>query len=136
MSNIQYKEIRPDKNAFYNLYLTTGWNDEYQKSMDKIYQALDNSWYMVSVYESDKLIGFGRVISDGVLHALVCEVIVDPEYQGLAIGKKIMEMINKKCLEANIADIQLFCAKGKVEFYKKLGYEKRRDDAPGMQYLK
>lgn len=136
MAEIIYNEIKPERDKFYDLYLTTGWNDEYQRSKEDIYRALDSSWYSVAAYDSDKLVGFGRAISDGVLHALVCEVIVLPEYQGYNIGRRIMEMINKKCREANICDVQLFCATGKTAFYEKLGYEKRSDDAPGMQLLK
>jgi hypothetical protein len=37
-------------------------------------------------------------------------------------------------LDANIRDIQLFCARGQRAFYEKRGFVARPDDAPGMQY--
>lgn len=78
--------------------------------------------------------GFGRIISDGIVHALILDVIVLPEMQGEGMGKEIMNKLILKCKKHNIRDIQLFCAKDKAGFYEKLGFERRDENAPGMQY--
>jgi GNAT superfamily N-acetyltransferase len=99
----------------------------------QLYEAITHSWYMVSAYHDDVLVGFGRIISDGVLHALIIDVIVLPEYQLNGIGRAIMNRLVDECRTSNIKDIQLFCAKGKTVFYEKLGFSRRPDDAPGME---
>jgi len=81
-------------------------------------------------------VGFGRLVSDGILHAMIYELIVLPEYQGKGIGGKILEKLVKKCKESDVRDIQLFCAAGQREFYEKRGFVARTEGAPGMQYAR
>lgn len=131
---IYLENLFPDKKQLFRLFLTTGWNEEYQLDEDKLFNAAKHSWYMVSAYDNDILTGFGRIISDGILHALIVDMIVLPEYQGKGIGKAILEKLLDKCKSHNICDVQLFCAKGKVGFYKSSGFTERPLDAPGMQF--
>ena len=56
-------------------------------------KAFQNSHTVVFVYHSDKLIGFGRVISDGVYQAAIYDVAVLPEYQGKHVGSTIIKSI-------------------------------------------
>ena len=133
---IELRSEIPACDQFWNLFQTTGWNENYQKSPDELIQALRSSWYLLGVYDGERLVGFGRLVSDGVLHAMIYELIVLPEYQGLGIGGEILEKLVEKCREAGVRDIQLFCARGKREFYEKRGFVTRPDDAPGMQYVR
>ena len=125
----------PASDQFWELFQTTGWNEKYRPSSDELIQALETSWYVLSAYEGNHLVGFGRLVGDGVLHAMVYELIVLPEYQSQGIGGQILEKLVKKCRESGVRDIQLFCAAGKREFYEKRGFVARPDDAPGMQYV-
>jgi N-acetylglutamate synthase-like GNAT family acetyltransferase len=129
---VRYSTDFPDIDSFYALYESTGWNDKNKKSKEQLFGAMKNSWYFVSVYADDRLIGCGRVVSDGYLHAYINEMIVLPDFQRKSIGKEILNRLLQKILESGIKDIQLFCAK--EEFYLKNGFENRPDDAPGMQY--
>lgn len=132
--DIRYTNDLPDKSEFYKLFITTGWNESYKLNEDELYSALENSWYSISAYEGEKLVGFGRVICDGIVHALILDMIVLPEYQNKGIGGVILEDIVAVCRKAEIRDIQLFCAKGKKGFYNKYSFVSRPDDAPGMQW--
>lgn len=89
---------------------------------------------MISVYCDNDLIGFGRIISDGKLHAFIVELIVSSSYRGNGIGSRILELLVNQAKSCNINDIQLFCAKDKKQFYLKNNFVARPDDAPGMQY--
>jgi GNAT superfamily N-acetyltransferase len=131
-----FSDQLPTSESFFELFETTGWNTKYELTKDELYRALKNSWYTISVYENDTLLGFGRIICDGVVHALILDVIVLPEKQGKGIGRLIMEKLVAKCKHHKIRDIQLFCAKGKKVFYEKLGFEIRPEDGPGMQIEK
>lgn len=99
---------------------------------EQLYEAAKNSWYYISIYQNDSLIAFGRLISDGVYQALICDVMVDPDYQGKGLGTLVIESLIDKCKSTGIQTIQLFSAKGKQDFYKKLGFEERDVDAPAM----
>ena len=132
--DITYQSTLPTAAQFAALFETTGWNDEHHRSPQELHQALQSSWYFVSAYHDEQLVGFGRVISDGVLHALIVEMIVVPEYQRQGIGSAILIDLVARCRSAGIEDIQLFCAKGKVRFYLKHGFVPRPADAPGMQF--
>ncbi len=134
MMTIRYSTDLPDIDSFYALYESTGWNDKNKKPKEQLLGAMKNSWFFVSVYADDRLIGCGRVVSDGYLHAYIKEMILLPGFQEKGIGKEILNRLLQKILGHGIKDIQLFCAKGKEEFYLKNGFEKRPEDAPGMQY--
>jgi ribosomal protein S18 acetylase RimI-like enzyme len=132
-ADITFKAKLPDKHQFVRLYETTGWNASYQLSVDELFQAISCSWYLVAAYDRDALVGSGRLVSDGITHALILDLIVLPEYQGQGIGSIILRHLIAHCEAHQMRDIQLFSAKGKAGFYKKFGFEERPLDAPGMQ---
>ena len=124
----------PEREAYFRLFETTGWNDEYHARPEDLERANRNSRFVAAVYDGPELVGFGRVMTDGVLHAMVYDMIVKPERQGEGIGRMILSRLVRRCRELGINDIQLFCATGKREFYEKNGFAPRPADAPGMQW--
>jgi len=130
---IIFQEALPDIKEYWDLFQTTGWNQEYNFSIQDLANAIQNSWYSMSIYDSDKLIGFGRVIADGIHHALIVDLIIHPDYQNKGLGSRLLEKLVSKCKKNKIRDIQLFSAKDKYAFYEKFGFEKRPNNAPGMQ---
>ncbi len=133
-NEIQYKEAPPSAEDYFNLFETTGWNEKYRFSKDELDQAIHKSWYLISAYDGNRLAGFGRIISDGIHHALIVDLIVHPDYQRHGIGREILLKLTEQCKKYRIRDIQLFSAKGKSHFYKKAGYILRPEAAPGMEY--
>ena len=133
---IQYTEDLPTGEEYKGVFDTTGWNHEYQASADELHRALKQSWYMLCAYHSGRLVGFGRVLSDGVLYAMIYDLIVIPSYQGKGIGSKILRRMIDRCQQARIREVQLFSAAGKFEFYQKRGFVVRPNVAPGMQLKK
>ena len=133
---IDFRVEMPSQEQFWDLFQTTGWNDTYHLSPQELFHAVSINWFAVCALDGDRLVGFGRVVSDGILHAMIYEMIVLPEYQGQGIGAQILYMLIQRCLKANIRDIQLFCARGKRGFYEKFGFAARPNDAPGMQYFR
>ena len=133
MTNFRFSTDLPEKQLFFDLFLTTGWNVQYKLEPDELYEALNQSWYCLSAYQDNILVGFGRMIYDGVVHALILDLIVRPEYQNKGIGKTILNKLVDKCRQHRIRDIQLFSVKGKAEFYHKCGFRERPEGAPGME---
>jgi ribosomal protein S18 acetylase RimI-like enzyme len=132
---IAYREKPPPHKAYHLLFETTGWNKVYRASPQQLSQAISGSWYVLSAYDNDELIGFGRVVSDGMLYALICDLIVKPSYQGQGIGSHLLEKLIEKCYQEKIRVIWLFSARSKSSFYQKFGFLERPADAPGMQIL-
>jgi N-acetylglutamate synthase-like GNAT family acetyltransferase len=133
---ITYKSLKPTLHEYKCLFESTGWTSSIEISDDVLKMAIENSWYWVSAFDKEKLVGVGRLVSDGALYAFVCDMIVLPECQGKGIGKAILKILKDKCLESGIQRVWLFAAPGRAEFYVKSGFDIRPEDAPGMQMNK
>ena len=81
-------------------------------------RAFEASYATVFVYDSGRLIGFGRAISDGAYQAAVYDCAVVEEYQGKGIGKMIMEEVMGRISHCNTI---LYASPGKEGFYQKYG---------------
>jgi len=92
-------------------------------------KAFENSQTVVFAFDDDKLIGFGRAISDGTYQAAIYDVAVLPEYQGKKIGSVIVNSIIKCIPQCNFI---LYASPGKEIFYKKLNFKKMKT---GMAYF-
>ena len=82
-------------------------------------KAFENSHTVVFAFDDDKLIGFGRAISDGVYQAAIYDVAVLPEYQGKKIGATIIDSILKHIPTCNAI---LYASPGKETFYEKQNF--------------
>ncbi|MBV4449714.1 GNAT family N-acetyltransferase [Clostridium tyrobutyricum] len=99
-------------------------------------KVFQNSHTVVFIYHNDKLIGFGRAISDGIYQAAIYDVAVLPEYQGNHIGSIIIKSIIDKIHHCNFI---LYASPGKEQFYEKMNFKKMKtgmalfNDAEKMQ---
>ena len=133
---MKYSYDLPDKDELFSLFLTTGWNDDYRLTPEELTAAVTASTLTVSARYDHQLVGFGRMLSDGVLHGMIYEMIVLPQFQGRGIGSEILRRILTRAEDIGIREIQLFCAKGKEPFYIRHGFERRSENAPGMTLRK
>ena len=87
-----------------------------------ICKMLLNSTVVVSLWNDNKLIGFGRATSDLVYRAVLWDVVIANNHQGLGMGKLIIEAIltNKKI--KSVEKIYLMTTNSS-EFYKQLGFK-------------
>ena len=132
---IEYRADVPDPVAFLRLFATTGWDPQGRLTAAAAAEALAHTWCGVSAYEGTRLVGTGRIIGDGVLHALIADVIVDPAYRHRGIGSAIVERLVAECRRQRIVDVQLFCARDIQPFYERLGFAARPGHAPGMELV-
>ena len=84
---IQIRENINDVAEFNLLYDSVGWG-AYDKKITK--KAMENTCYSVSIYDDKKIIGYGRLIGDGICFMYIQDVMVIPEYQ----TPNAMQMMN------------------------------------------
>lgn len=129
---IDYSTELPTPERFAELFGPVGWFPG--RCIEDFRRSLAGTWCCVCAYDGEQLVGFGRVISDGVIHALLTEVAVAATHRRRGIGRRIVSRLVDRCVAANIQQIQLFSADGKISFYRELGFEPRPTERPGMQY--
>ena len=70
---------------------------------------------------NDELVGFARVITDGVFKALVFDVIVDDAHRGQRLGARLMDWITAHPEVARVKHVELYCRPDMVPFYERWG---------------
>ena len=96
-------------------------------------EMLTHTDLAVSAWDGDRLVGFGRVLTDYVYRASIWDVIVDKDYQGQDIGTQIMEHILH---HPDLKRVDLFwlCTRDKQAFYEKLGFSS--NEQTGMVWIR
>ena len=92
------------------------------RNKKQICKMLAQSTVVVSLWQSNKLIGFGRATSDLVFRAVLWDVVIASDHQGLGMGKLIIEAIltNKKI--KSVEKVYLMTTYSS-DFYKQLGFK-------------
>jgi predicted GNAT family N-acyltransferase len=125
---INIKENIKNVEEFNLLYDAVGWGAYDEKITQK---ALDNTFYSVSIYDDEKIVGYGRIIGDTICFLYIQDVMVKPEYQGKKIGtlvmNKLLEKVNEVKKENPDVRVYLGASKNREKFYEKFGFIKRID---------
>lgn len=85
-------------------------------------KVFGNSLFRYFVYAGERLVGAGRALADGADCAYICDVAVHPDYQGIGLGRAMVERLvgdargHKKII--------LYANPGKEGFYLKLGFRR------------
>lgn len=90
------------------------------KPAENLKIAFGNSRYVCFIYDGKKLIGTGRALADGVDCSYICDVALHPDYQGLGLGKAIINKLVE--LSEGHRKIILYANPGKETFYHKRGF--------------
>ncbi|MBF0316242.1 MAG: GNAT family N-acetyltransferase [Oligoflexia bacterium] len=127
----------PDRNEVYALYLEGGWWKEEERAyINLIDEVIKNSFAFAGAFVDGKLIGMGRVLSDGFSDAYIQDVIVSQKYRGQGVGKLIMQAILEHLKQKGVAWIGLIAQPGSVEFYKSLGFTIMEDHTPMVMKIR
>jgi N-acetylglutamate synthase-like GNAT family acetyltransferase len=104
-----------------SIYESLGWNS-LNLSVNDLEKMCMQSWYALYAYENSKLIGMGRVLSDGVITGIICGLCVLPAYQSKGICNELLRRIIHHC-EANRVSPQLMCKEELAPYYEKSGFK-------------
>lgn len=107
-----------DKNQLVKLFESVGWKTaEYP---NRLYNAIKNSEYVMTVWNDESLIGLISAITDGYINVFITYLLVKPDYQKKGLGKIMMSDFMKKFegFGRRILTTEL----DKEEYYKKFGF--------------
>jgi GNAT superfamily N-acetyltransferase len=132
MDEIVYYENSVTAEEFYFLQESVGFG---QLNLLQAEKAIKNSLYSVSAKVNGHIAGMGRVIGDGAKIFYLQDVFIAPDYQKMGIGTEIvtrmLKFIKENSFEGARTTIGLMAAKGKEDFYLKLGFRIRPNDNEG-----
>ena len=95
MGNYTYKYDKEiDKIKLQKLFKSVEWKSaEYP---NRLYEAIKNSSYVMTVWDNEELIGLISAISDGYINVFITYLLVSPNYQNKGLGKIMMSDFCKK----------------------------------------
>ncbi len=106
-----------------DLYKEGEWWKESPSERSNLPILVKNSFcFMVARTNEGKIIGMGRVISDGVSDGYIQDVIVSKSYRNKGIGKQLVITLRNYCLNNGLTWIGLIAEPGTTDFYIKLGF--------------
>ena len=118
---------------FYELRASVEWKNVL---VSELSIALDNSMYVIGIYENDSLVAMGRMVGDKVFKGLLTDIIVSPDYQNKGYGKIVVTELLKLAQE-NMHDGDLMCIEaaptnGNIPFYIKCGMKHKPEEQEGV----
>ncbi len=84
---------------------------------------LANSSVVISLWQKNELIGFGRATSDYTFRAMLWDVVVKEDQQGVGNGKKIIKALLSSKPLIKVQNIYLMTT-NKSQFYEQVGFKK------------
>ena len=112
------------------LYKANEWSSA--NKPEQLLAALRNSHSLVTARIDNKLVGLANAISDGYLVVYYSHMLVNPDFQGQGIGRKIMIELQSKYRDFHQ---QMLTADGKaIDFYKSVGFERAGETEPMWVY--
>ena len=132
--NLVIEDKIPELDDFIRLRNVSGLSF---KSREAARKGLPHTLFGVVAYtENNRAIGMGRVVGDGGTCFTICDIAIDPDYQGKGVGKLIMERI-LGYIEHNVPQTAFVnMIADKPGFYEKFGFKRTAPEAVGMYIRK
>jgi GNAT superfamily N-acetyltransferase len=113
-----YDQSGIDWNKLSDLYRIAPLGDKAPNDLEIVFS---NSRFKCFIFEDTKLIGVGRALADGLDCSYICDVAIHPEYQGIGLGRDIINKLIE--LSFGHKKIILYANPGKEGFYKKIVFK-------------
>ena len=93
-----------------------------ERKIEDLNIAIENSEPVISVWDSQKLIGFARATSDGIYRATIWDVVIDPQYRGAGLGRKLVQTVLSHPRMNRVERVYLTTTH-QQSFYERIGFE-------------
>lgn len=132
MDNWTIREELPSVEEYNELRRAAGWQAFPRRQCESGLQA---SLFCVCVRQQERIVGMGRIVGDGAIYFYLQDVVVRPECRGQGVGRAIVDrLLELLRRHAPGMPIRLMAAPGSARFYENLGFKRRAEDRPGMQW--
>tara|TARA_Y100001968_G_scaffold293346_1_gene299228 strand:- start:357 stop:824 length:468 start_codon:yes stop_codon:yes gene_type:complete len=92
------------------------------RNIDQLKTMLINSSEIISLWQSKRMIGFGRATSDGIYRAVLWDVVIANDLQGLGLGKLLVNALINTPKIQSVEKIYLMTTNSS-EFYQQMGFK-------------
>jgi len=92
------------------------------KRPDDLEVVFTHSRFKCFVFDDRTLVGVGRALADGRDCSYICDVAIRPKYQGMGLGRQIVQNLIEQ--SKGHKKIVLYANPGKEGFYSKLGFKR------------
>lgn len=92
------------------------------KSAESLRTTYANSMFKCLAMKDGKIIAAGRALADGVDCSYLCDIVVHPGYQGLGLGKDLIQRLVE--LSKGHRKIILYAVPGREPLYEKFGFRR------------
>ena len=98
------------------------------RTIGQIKKMLANSNVIITVWNENDLIGFGRATTDQVYRAVLWDIVVSKNVQRVGLGKIIVEELLNDQKISSVEKVYLMTTNSK-DFYKQLGFKVNIDQS-------
>lgn len=134
-NKISYVEKKPNIEEFKLLRKSVDWDlAELGITDEGANKSLELSPYCVCAYSNKGIVGMVRITGDETMYGYIQDTIVLPEFQGMGVGKTMLELLLEN-IEGKKGYLLGVCpSKKSVGFYSKYGFRKRPEEPNGFMY--
>lgn len=111
-----------DKEQLEQLYNDAEWY-AYTNDLALLQQAIEQSLYVLTAWEGDKLVGLIRVVGDGLSIIYIQDILVLKEYQNQGIATEMLQHVLTKYENVRQKVLLTDEAPDVRHFYEKNGFE-------------
>lgn len=90
-------------------------------NLERVWQMFENSSLVLSAWRQNHLVGIARVLTDRVLYSYLCDLAVEPDVQGLGVGRRLIAEVLERC---EGTDLVLRDSDISATFYAHLGFDR------------
>lgn len=124
---IEYRDTHAfTRDALERLFLSVNWSSGHYP--DKLIVAMRYYPTVFSAWDGEMLVGMVCAMDDGAMNAYVHYLLVDPEHQGMGIGKALLERVKDKYRD--YLRIAIIAYDDDLPFYERCGFVRSDHSSP------
>ncbi|MBJ7603104.1 MAG: GNAT family N-acetyltransferase [Candidatus Dormibacteraeota bacterium] len=87
--------------------------------------GLRGSWFGVTARKGGQAVGMGRLVGDGGLYFLLCDLAVHPDHRGQSLGKRILAALTEHLEQNALASAFAVAVTNQTgeQLYREFGFE-------------
>lgn len=116
----------------HQLYLQQWWSNS--RTREEVDLVLAGSSMTLGVVDAENnLVGFTRVLTDGIFKAIMFDVIVNEQYRGHKVGSQLVGYVKAHPKLSRVKHLELYCLPELQGYYQQFGFVA---DVGGMELMR